>query len=317
MSQPKTTFHAGLLHPKHWLAWALLGVVFLITCLPVRVRYALFSRIGVMAYQRSAKRQNTVSTNLKICFPNLSDLQAQALARSYAGYSGFAMAEMAWIWFRSLKRIKARTEIIGQAHLAQALKSKRPIMFLVPHTLFLEYGAFCVAQETSCAGIFNTFDNPVVDWLVLRQRKKLTQHIIRRQSGNTIDRIIALGKQGVSMFHLLDEDLGAKRSVFVPLFGTPKATLANIGHIVSETQAIVLPCATHYDKKQDKMVVTLGEALDLFSVQHDPVAVATRVNQAYEIMISRHPAQYMWNLKLFRHRPEGDEHSFYKSRDEL
>lgn len=311
MSQTKTAFHAGLLHPKYWLVWFSLFILCVYTYIPVRIRRAVMGWVGLRSLALSKGRARAVKANLSLCFPEASIEQREQWMRAYAKNAGFAAGEMAWIWFRSLKTIKARTVVEGESYLEQAKATHRPIIFLAPHTLFLEYGAFCVAQDVPCAGIFNTFKNPVVNWLVLRRRQKLTDHIIPRQSGKTIQTMIDLAKQNFAIYHLMDEDLGVKRSVFAPLFGTQKATLANMANIIQQTQALVVPCSTRYEKTTDKMVVTLDAPIDLTPIQDDAVAVATRINMAYEVMIRRCREEYMWSLRLFRNRPEGDSREFY------
>lgn len=311
MNDKSNSFRLSLLHPKYILTWLVLCLVYLYTYVPVGIRRWLTGYFGMLSLRLSKSRERAVKANLSLCFPDLSIEQRTRLMNTYAKNAGFAVGEMAWIWFRSLKTIKARTQLVGAEHVNTAQATGRPIIFLVPHSLFLEYGAFRIGQTLHCAGIFNTFKNPVVDWLVLRRRQKLTQHVIRRSSGQTIERLINLVEQGVSGFHLMDEDLGFKRSVFAPLFGEPKATLSNMADMIQRTQAMVIPCSTHYDASVDKMVVTLDVPMDLTPIQNDPVAVATRINSAYEVMIRRCKEDYMWSLRLFRHRPEGDTREFY------
>lgn len=311
MAAPSNSFNRALLHPKHWLTWLMLLAVWAYTYVPAPIRLWLMGKVGLMSLRLSKGRERAVKANLSLCFPESSIEQREQWMRAYAKNAGFAAGEMAWIWFRSLKTIKARTHLVGEEHLKCAQATHRPIIFLVPHTLFLEYGAFCVAQEVPCAGIFNTFKNPVLDWLVLRRRQKLTDHIIPRQSGKTIQTMTDLAKQNYAIYHLMDEDLGVKRSVFAPLFGTPKATLANMADMIRDTQAVVVPCSTHYDKTTDNMVVTLDAPIDLTPIQNDAVAVATRINAAYEVMLTRCREHYMWSLRLFRNRPEGDAREFY------
>ena len=111
----------------------------------------------------------------------------------------------------------------------------------------------------------------------------------------------------------MDEDLGAQHSVFAPLFGTAKASLASTSHILQETHALVLPLTVRYDKATNKYLLHMDEALDLQHCYADKVAVASAVNKAYEKLIRFAPEQYMWNLRIFRNRPEGDDRAFYKS----
>ena len=305
------TFHKGLLHPKHWLTWLVLILIWLLTYLPANLRRTIMYPIGRKSLFASKGREHAVKANLNICFPNLSSTEKQAMLIQHANYSGFAISEMAWIWFRSLKRIKQRTYIEGIEHLHQAKANNRPIIYLTPHMLSLEYGLFALGQEYPIATIFNTFKNPVLDWLVGMKRAQLSTNCIRRQSGSTIAQAISLINNGVALYHLMDEDLGTKHSVFAPYFGTPKATLANMAEIIQQTQALILPCTTYYEADKDKMIVHIGNPLDWRNYSHNPITIAEQVNLAYEKMVRINPEQYMWNLRYFRNRPKNDKRKFY------
>lgn len=319
-------FHRGLLHPKYWLTWLGVGLIGLFSCLPASWRRAALAPVGRKAIFSSKGRLRAVKANINLCFPDLSKDEKQAMLLRHAEHAGFALGEVAWAWFRSLKRIKQRTIIEGIEHLRKAEASGRPIILLVPHMLYLDYVVMSITHETPCAGIFNTFKNPVVDWLVALKRGGSARHsatlhkdptidnrltLIRRQDGGTIEQIISRAKQGFAIVHLMDEDLGADRSVFAPLFGIEKATLANMSHILQETQALVLPLTLRYEKDSNQYRLHMDEALDLKDCYADKVAISTAINQAYEKLIRFAPDQYMWNLRIFRSRPEGDTRSFY------
>lgn len=320
-------FHSGLLHPKYWPTWLGVGLVGLFSCLPAAWRRAALAPIGRKAIFNNQRRLRVVKANIDLCFPELSHVEKSKLLKQHAEHAGFALGEIAWAWFRPLKRIKRRTEIEGIEHLRNAEESGRPIILMVPHMLYLDYVVMSITHETPCAGIFNSFKNPVIDWLVALKRGgsarySATLHkdptiddrltLIRRQDGGTIEQIITRAKQGFAIVHLMDEDLGAKHSVFAPMFGTEKASLASTSHILQETNALVLPLTVRYDKITNKYLLHMDEALDLQHCYADKVAVASAVNKAYEKLIRFAPEQYMWNLRIFRNRPEGDDRTIYK-----
>lgn len=320
-------FHNGLLHPKYWPTWLGVGLIGLFSCLPAAWRRAALAPVGRKAIFSSKGRLRAVKANINLCFPELNQAEKQAMLLRHAEHAGFALGEIAWAWFRPLKRIKRRTDIEGIEHLRNAEASGRPIILMVPHMLYLDYVVMSITHETPCAGIFNSFKNPVIDWLVALKRGGSARHsatlhkdqtldnrltLIRRQDGGTVEQIIARAKQGFAIVHLMDEDLGAKRSVFAPMFGIEKASLANTSHILKKTNALVLPLTVRYDKASNKYLLHMDEALDLQHCYEDKVAVSTAINKAYEKLISFAPDQYMWNLRIFRNRPEGDNRKFYK-----
>lgn len=306
-------FDYQLLKPKFWLAWLALGLLYLFSCLPVKWRWRIMGYVGKKSLYGNQRRLNSVHANINLCFPEWSVAQKQQLLAQYWQSAGFGVGEMAWLWFRSKKAIKARTVIEGKAHLSAAQKTGRTIIFLVPHMMFLEYAAYALAYHLKVGAIFNTFKHPLIDWLVARKRRQFSDMPIRRQSGNTLQQLIDASGDGWNIYHLADEDLGIERSVFAPLFGTPKATLANLGKLIGATNGLIVPCHAQYRHSDDKIVVHLAAPLDLTPICADAVATATAVNQAYERMIRANPGEFMWNLHYFRTRPEGDARRMYDS----
>ncbi len=68
---------------------------------------------------------------------------------------------------------------------------------------------------------------------------------------------------------------------------------------------MVVPCITHFNRKQDRYEVRCLPPLENFPTGDD-VMDARRMNQALEQMIRQAPEQYMWSFRLFQTRPEGE-----------
>ncbi len=105
---------------------------------------------------------------------------------------------------------------------------------------------------------------------------------------------------------LSDEDLGLDSAVFANLFAEPKATLYSAGRLAKVTNSLVLPMMTVFDYKRRKYVAKLLPALTNFP-SGDHFADATLLNQSIEQMVMLAPEQYMWTLKLFKTRQDGQQ----------
>ena len=115
---------------------------------------------------------------------------------------------------------------------------------------------------------------------------------------------------GRIMFFLPDEDLGEKNAVFAPFFGIQKATLTTPARLARLGNASCLPGFVWYDANSRKyrlqIAPPLGTAEQVYPTK-DPVENARVLNVALESLIRQHPEQYMWMLRLFRTRPEGEQ----------
>ncbi len=145
--------------------------------------------------------------------------------------------------------------------------------------------------------------NRVADWLVARGRTRFGVRAYTREQG--LRPLIKDTKNNRVLIYLADEDLGAARSVFAPLFNVQKATVPILGRLANQCNAVVMPCVSCYDQKRRKYVVKLLPAIDQLS-KDDDVLAATQMNKAIEQTVHECIAQYLWTLALFRTRPEGE-----------
>jgi len=118
-------------------------------------------------------------------------------------------------------------------------------------------------------------------------------------------------RAGNVLVYLADEDLGELHSIFAPFYGVQKATIPVLGRLTKLTDAVVLPCVSCYQPEQKKYVVKLLTKIEEFP-SGDDVIDSTKMNQSIQDAIEVCPVQYLWTLRYFQTRPEG-EASVYES----
>lgn len=69
---PQCKFSREFLHPRYWLTWFGLGVLWLWVQLPYPVLCFLGTRIGTMARPFLKRRESIARKNLELCFPQHS-----------------------------------------------------------------------------------------------------------------------------------------------------------------------------------------------------------------------------------------------------
>lgn len=292
----------ALLHPRHWPTWLALGLLSAGLLLPRRVRDGLAARAGDRRYRRNAKARETVALNLAWCFPELDEAERRALAREHFRAWARAVADqpIAW-WDRRRRAVERHCDVSGIEHIEAAQAADRPMILLMPHVAALEFAGMALSPHIEMATIANRMRDPVVQWVVNRSRARHGQVWLREAGIRPVVRAL---RAGTSFYYMPDEDRGLRDAVFAPFFGAEKATLATLGRLAQLAGAAVLPMMVCYDPQRRRYAVEVRAPLADFP-SGDAVADATAMNRALEESIRRCPAQYLWNQRLFRTRPDG------------
>lgn len=300
-------FTIDLLHPKHWMVWLGLGIAAILSICPVRVRHGLGAKIGTYIYNHNKKRRHIVDTNLSIAFPYLSDGERNEMALAHLKSYGCALVDYSLVFFASKRRLAGLSEIQGREHIEVLQQQQQTIMLLLAHSVMLEFAPAEIGRHYDIFGSYKTLKNPVIDWMVARSRCRQASFVVSRDEG--LRKLVKSMSPKRMMIFLPDEDLGRDNAVFAPFYRTPKATLSTTARLARMGKAKALPVFTYYHAERRKYVTVIGSPLVNYPSK-DAIADATRMNQALEALIAEQPQQYMWFMKWYKTRPEG-ESSFY------
>ena len=295
-------FTASLLHPKFILTWIGLGVFYLMSFMPVSVRHFLGHQIGNFTY-KSPRRRNTVSSNLRVAFPDLNPEELQDLAQKNLQWYGCALIDYSMIFFASRKRMSKTLEIEGEEYIEQAMQNKKNVIVLLAHSMMLEFAPVALGLKYDFFGSYKTSKNPVMDWIITRSRCRHASLVVARDEG--LRKLVKSMSPDRLMVFLPDEDLGFDNSVFVPFFSRQKSTLTTTARLAKMGKAVALPAFTYYDKDKRKYIAKISKPLENYP-STDAAVDAENMNQALEALIRQHPEQYMWTMKWYKTRPEGE-----------
>ena len=97
---PQCKFSREFLHPRYWLTWFGLGVLWLWVQLPYPVLCFLGTRIGAIARPFLKRRESIARKNLELCFPQHSAEEREKMIAENFRSLGMALVEtgMAWFW---------------------------------------------------------------------------------------------------------------------------------------------------------------------------------------------------------------------------
>ena len=268
--------------------------------LPLPWLRALGAALGAALWVVIPSRRRVVNTNLQVCFPQLSALERDALARQTFVYFAQAWLDRSWLWHRSAACIQSRVQLSGEV---AALSDATPTVLFAPHFMGLDVGwtALTLNLPLHFTTIFTPQSNAAVDAWVAKGRERFGQvRLFRREDG--VKPIIAALRQHELLYLLPDMNFGPSESIFVPFYGEPAATVPSLSRFAKLGRARVVPVITRMTDAGYEVVV--HPAWQDFPTEDAQVDTAI-MNQRLEGFINTMPAQYFWVHKRFKTRPEG------------
>ncbi|WP_434677579.1 lipid A biosynthesis lauroyl acyltransferase [Pseudomonas sp. R1-18] len=309
MDRPR--FQARFLHPRFWLLWLGLGLLWLIVQLPFRVLLVLGAGLGRVMYWLAADRKYIASRNLELCFPELTEAQRTRLLKENFASTGIAFFEMAMSWWWSRQRLAKLARIEGLEHLQDAQAKGEGVILMAIHFTTLEIGAALLGQQHTIDGMYREHRNPLFDFVQRRGRERhnFDSLAVERED---VRGMLKLLRAGRAIWYAPDQDYGAKQSIFVPLFGIPAATVTATSKFARLGRARVVPFTQQRLADGSGYRLVIHPPLEDFPGESDEVD-CLRINQWVERAITECPAQYLWAHRRFKSRPPGEPRLYKKA----
>lgn len=299
--------HRSLLRPRHWPTWVGLGLMRLLSFLPLPILAAVGRALGTALYYLHAERRHVVQTNIARCFPERAAADRGRLARAHFRAFGQAVLDVGIAWWASRARITRLVRFRGREHYDRALQARRNIILLAPHFVGLEIGGIRLSLEGPMTTIFRHPDNQVLRSVIERARRRFGLRLV--EHNRSLATLIRQVQTGTPLYYLPDQDAGRRNAEFAPFFGIRAATFAVLGRLTTLADAIVIPCYTRQRSWGRGYETVFAAPLPGFPTG-DPLEDARRMNAVIEQAVRETPEQYFWVHKRFKTRPE-DEAPFY------
>jgi KDO2-lipid IV(A) lauroyltransferase len=179
----------------------------------------------------------------------------------------------------------------------------RPVLLVTAHYGNWEVAGYVtgVVGLTSFA-IARTLDNPHLDRFLRRFRQKTGQAILSKDDYQGINAILDGG--GI-VATLGDQDAGPK-GLFVDFFGRPASTHKAVALLAIEHDAVMVVMGVPRTASPMKFALNIEEVIDPrdFSGRPDAIkAMTIQFTQAIERLVRRHPEQYFWLHRRWKHQP--------------
>ena len=294
------------------LDFAVYVFVRLLVCLIQALSYeqarGLAAGLAWLAHKLDRRHRLVAHENLRNAFPGeYTYAQLDALVRQVYVHFCTLIVEMAHLprmmhlsnWRRHLD-MGPDAEIV-----VKALTSGRPLLFLTGHfgnwevagvvLGLLGFHAHAVARE---------LDNPYLEQFLRSFRERTGQRLLSKK-GDFDQMQRALTNNGV-LATLGDQDAGP-RGLFVDFFGRPASTHKVMALLAIEYQVPILVVGTPKVAEPMRYLVDIGDFIrpEEYAGRPDAVkAITQRVTTALENIIRRHPEQYFWLHRRWKHQPK-------------
>lgn len=294
-------------HPRYWALWFFLGILYLLVKLPYSWQLTIGRSIGNLAYYVARYPRQIANTNLRLCFPALSNQEIKKTLKKHFQSLGIAVLETGMSWWMPDEKLLPLFQIEGLEHLEKIIHTGKGVLLCTAHSTTIEICSR--AKLPLLYGIYREQIHPIINKLLLHHRSKGNLTLIHRHN---IRSIVNQLKNGNAVWYAADQEPGGKKnSVFVPFFGVPAATLTTPSRLATIGNANVLMCSTHRQDNNKGYRLVYGPILENFP-SGDLHQDATRMNQELEILIKKSPEQYLWTYERFKTRPDG-ENKIYKN----
>lgn len=302
--------------------WAVYAVLRLVVCvvqaLPSWAALAAAEGLSWLVYLGVPSRRRIAEGNVAAAFPQWPESQRAALVRGmYRHFVRGVVESLLLARKLHVHNWRSFVDISRARRLAEVLLDRRPVLLVTGHYGNWEVGGYVPALlGFHTYAIARVLDNPYLERLVRRLRQASGQTLIAKK--DDFDRLTAVLANGGKVATLADQDAGP-RGVFVPFFGRPASTHKAVALMALEFDALILVlgvtrvprCSRRFapplpGTESISYAVEVEDIIEPRDYAGHPEAVrqiTERYTAALERLIRRHPEQYFWVHRRWKHQP--------------
>jgi KDO2-lipid IV(A) lauroyltransferase len=298
-----------LLEPRHWPAWVIASIFWILSFLPYPWQLSIGRWIGRRLFRHAQRLRQVTEVNLKLCFSEwTADQRAHLLKKNFESF-GISLLETAMGWWSADDRIRPLFTIHGIEHLQTCLRHGHGVILCSAHFFSMELAGRFLMMKLPFTVVYRPQKHEVLEFVSHRCRRRHYQQLIPQ---NDIRAMITALRSNRVVWLAPDIDPGPKRNgVFAPFFNVPAYSTTIMGRIARITGAPLVPVFPYRRDDGTGYDIFLDHRIEDFPT-NDPIKDATRVNQIIEQAIRRRPEGYLWLYKRFKTRPQGEVNVYAK-----
>ena len=282
------------------------GFLRLFALLPWRAVQAVGATIGWLMWKLPNRSRDVVRINLSKCFPEWSPAELdQRVGQSLKDIGKtFTESACAWIW-PAEKSIGLVREVQGLEVLHEALASGKGVVGITSHL-----GNWEVLNHFYCAQckpiiFYRPPKLKAVDDLLQKQRVQLGNRVAPSTKEGILS-VIKEVRKGGAVGIPADPEPSLSAGVFVPFLGTQALTSKFVPGMLAghKARGVFLHALRLPDGSGFKVILEAAPEGMYSDNVEEGVAAMSQVVERY---VRTYPTQYMWSMKRFKKRPEGEK----------
>jgi KDO2-lipid IV(A) lauroyltransferase len=273
--------------------------------LPLAVGRAVGRTIGRLIYVLGIGPVRVARINLRLCYPEMSESQREALCKGRMLEFGQAFVETPRVWSKSSTWLQNKiVGVEGMALFEAAVADPRGTLLVVPHQGNWEVVGLWVSKQTAMTSLYEPPKMPALDRWIKSSREQSGATLVPTDVRGVAALIKAL-KRGETSGILPDQVPTESGGIMAPFMGIPARTMTLVTNLVQRAHCQVLLCAAIREPGGWRLhFLPASEAV--FSDQQE-VSVAA-LNTDVERLVALAPEQYQWEYKRFRAQPDGRQY---------
>ncbi|OEC34484.1 KDO2-lipid IV(A) lauroyltransferase [Pseudomonas cuatrocienegasensis] len=281
------------------------GFLRLFALLPWRVVQALGGMIGWLMWKLPNGSREVTRINLSKCFPELDEAAIDQLLREALSGIGKTLTESAcaWIW-PAQKSLGLIREVEGLEVLQQALASGKGVVGITSHLGNWEVLNHFYCNQCKPIIFYRPPKLKAVDDLLRQQRVQMGNRVAASTKEGILS-VIKEVRKGGAVGIPADPEPSLSSGVFVPFLGTLALTSKFVPGMLAggKAQGVFLHALRLPDGSGYKVILEAAPEAMYSTDVEEGVAAMSAVIERY---VRAYPSQYMWSMKRFKKRPEGE-----------
>jgi Kdo2-lipid IVA lauroyltransferase/acyltransferase len=282
-------------------------VIAILQALSYNLACRLAEGLAWLAWKLDKRHRLVALENVTQAFgDNLSLMQRERLVRDVYRHFCRIIIEMVHLG-RRLHPCNWRStlELTDGRVLVDVMLSGRPLLLVTGHFGNWELAGYILGLlGFHTYAIARPIDNPFLDAYLRTFRERTGQRILTKN--DDFDQIQHVLAKGRVLATLGDQDAG-QRGVFVPFFGRPASTHKAIALLALEYDVSLLVAGTPRVGEPMRYQVQIEDVIHPADHRADRdgglVGITRRFTAALERLITRHPEQYFWLHRRWKHQP--------------
>ncbi len=270
--------------------------------------FAWTRRLGRMAGGALASMPNSLRAiadlNLRLCFPELAEVDRRRLVRRVLAENGATVLEMLSIWRWPAERLRRlEREVEGMDLFERAMSRGRGTLLLAPHLGNWEFLNAFIMRHSPGVGLYRLPRIAELDDFIRRARERTGCIMVPATPAGMRPLLKALRLNHV-VWIMPDQEPLRAHGVFAPFFGVPALTVTLVSKILKRTGCEAL-FVTAERCSQGGFRIRFEEPPEGLADPDEGQAAAS-LNRGVERCVRRCPEQYLWTYKRFLSAPPGE-----------